>query len=360
MLEAPIPDNDAERSAEIERLGLMYSPAEDRFDRITRLAKTHFGVPIVLISVVYEDVQWFKSAQGLSVCETPRGVSFCGHAIVQDGPFVIENPLEDPRFVDNPLVLGQPKVRFYAGIPLRSPAGIVLGTLCLIDHKPRKFDDVQVEELRDFAALVEAEFYYRLLSAEQSVLIQENDSLKRKALLDGLTGLWNKTAIIELLRREVLLSHREQKPLSLLIIDVDHFKNINDTYGHPVGDDCLKQVSQKIKSLLRVSDVVGRYGGDEFLALLPAATEKDGKLVADRIIRRLSEAPIQVGDYKLSVTVSIGVSAISLAGVPTSADTLVEQADKTLYQAKNEGRNRALASFQLIDSASNRQTGGEA
>ncbi len=347
MLEAPIPDNDAERSAEIERLGLMYSPAEDRFDRITRLAKTHFGVPIVLISIVYEDVQWFKSAQGLAACETGRDVSFCGHAILQDGPFIVENPLDDDRFRDNPLVLGEPKVRFYAGIPLRSPTGIMLGTLCLIDHKSRPFHDEQIAELRDFAALVEAEFYYRLLSAEQNVLIQENDSLKRKAMLDGLTGLWNKPAIEELMRREVALCHREQKPFSVLVIDVDHFKRINDTYGHPVGDDCLKQVSQKIKSILRVSDVVGRLGGDEFLVLLPSANEKDGKTVADRLIRRMGEAPMQIGEYRVFVTLSIGVAAVSLTGSGTTADMLLERADKTLYEAKNRGRNCSVAAFEL-------------
>lgn len=351
MLEAPIPDNDAERSAEIERLGLMYSPAEDRFDRITRLAKTHFGVPVVLISIVYEDVQWFKSAQGLSACETSRDVSFCGHAIVSDGPFIVENPLDDDRFRDNPLVLGEPKVRFYAGMPLRSPAGIVLGTLCLIDHKPRPFYEEQIDELRDFAALVEAEFYYRLLSAEQNVLIQENDSLKRKAMLDGLTGLWNKPAIEELLRREVSLSYREQRPFSVLVIDVDHFKRVNDTYGHPVGDDCLKQVSQKIKSILRVSDVVGRLGGDEFLVLLPGANEKDGKIVADRMIRRMGESTIQVGDYRLFVTLSVGVAALPSSGTSTTAEMLLERADKTLYEAKNRGRNCSVAAHELPGSA---------
>ncbi|MCE2680218.1 MAG: sensor domain-containing diguanylate cyclase [Burkholderiales bacterium] len=348
MIEPAIPENDDQRSLEIERLGLIYSPAEDRFDRITRLAKTHFGVPIVLISMVYKDVQWFKSAQGLHTCETSRSVSFCGHAILQDGPLIVENPLEDDRFKDNPLVLGQPKVRFYAGIPLRSPSGFMLGTLCLIDHKSRRFDESNIEELRDFAALVEAEFFYRLLSDEQNTLIKENEDLKRKAMLDGLSGMWNKRAIEELLTREVSLSYREQRPLSVLVLDIDHFKQINDTYGHPAGDETLKQVAQRMKAMLRVSDVVGRLGGDEFLVLLPNANEADGKLVADRLLKRISDSPVTSGEYRIQVTLSIGVTTCTVKGGVMSAQQILERADRSLYEAKNRGRNCSVANFELL------------
>jgi diguanylate cyclase (GGDEF)-like protein len=227
----------------------------------------------------------------------------------------------------------------------------MLGTLCLIDHKPRSFAEEQVEELRDFAALVEAEFFYRLLSAEQSVLIQENDNLKRKAMLDGLTGMWNRTAIEELMRREVMLSYREQRPLSLLVVDVDHFKKVNDTYGHPVGDECLKQVAQKLKGMLRVSDVVGRLGGDEFLLLLPNANEKEGKMVADRLIRRMNDALLTCGDYRLQIGLSIGVAATVMTSANVTAEQLLERADKTLYEAKHRGRNCSVAAYELINNA---------
>ncbi len=151
------PPDEKERLEELHGLKILDTEPEERFDRITRLAKRLIKVPIALISLVDADRQWFKSKQGISVLETPREISFCGHAILSDKALVVEDAKQDSRFSDNPLVTGEPRVQFYAGQPLRGPQGHNLGTLCVIDHRPRKLDSGDIETLRDLAALAETE-----------------------------------------------------------------------------------------------------------------------------------------------------------------------------------------------------------
>lgn len=134
------PDEDA-RLAELRSLNVLDTIAEERFDRLTRMARRLFGVDVALVSLVDENRQWFKSCAGMELSETPRDISFCGHAILGDGAFVIPDALQDERFCDNPLVTGPQHVRFYAGCPLRGPGGRKLGTLCIIDSKPCAFSD---------------------------------------------------------------------------------------------------------------------------------------------------------------------------------------------------------------------------
>ncbi len=152
-----IPDNEDARLTALRSLRILDTPFEERFDRITRTAVRLFQVPVALVSLVDENRQWFKSCQGLDVRETPRNVSFCSHAILSDGPLIIEDARLDPRFADNPLVTGKPHVIFYAGQPLSGPGGHKLGTLCLIDHHARPFAEDERNALRDMAAWVELE-----------------------------------------------------------------------------------------------------------------------------------------------------------------------------------------------------------
>lgn len=162
MKEAPIGPEDAARVAALRALGVLDTRPEERFDRITRLAAHLLDVPIALVSLVDESRQWFKSRVGLDATQTPRNISFCGHAIQQSEPFIIPNAAEDPRFADNPLVSGPPGIRFYAGIPLKALDGKRLGTLCTISDRPRHISPREVALLEDLAAIVEQE----LMSAE--------------------------------------------------------------------------------------------------------------------------------------------------------------------------------------------------
>ena len=154
MLPAPIPTDDDARLSALRELLILDTPPEERFDRIVAFAAAEFDMPIALISLVDQDRQWFKARVGLDACETSREISFCGHAIVQRELFEVLDATRDPRFADNPLVVGAPFIRFYIGAPLALPGGATVGTLCLIDTRPREFDAMDraiLGTLRDLA-----------------------------------------------------------------------------------------------------------------------------------------------------------------------------------------------------------------
>jgi GAF domain-containing protein len=157
MIAAPITLDDAHRLKALHDLLILDTPPEERFDRVAHFAADEFDMPIVLVSLVDRERQWFKARVGLDVCETDRDSSFCGHAVVQSELFIVEDALADDRFVDNPMVVGEPRIRFYAGAPLQLPSGEIVGTLCMIDRIPRTLDDVDKAILGSLRELVVSE-----------------------------------------------------------------------------------------------------------------------------------------------------------------------------------------------------------
>ena len=337
MQEPKFPGNETQRMAALRATDLLFTPSEERFDRITRLASRLLGTPIALVSLVADKCQWFKSAQGLDAAETPREISFCGHAIFGEETFVVENALHDPRFSDNPLVTADPNIRFYAGHPLRTEDGSRVGTLCVIDRKPRKFTPEQLEVLRDLATLVETELQRGQLSETQRDLVRERDELRRKASIDGLTRGWNRAAIMELLGAE-LARARRGTPTCIAMIDADHFKKVNDTHGHQAGDAVLIEIAARIRRTVREFDCVGRYGGEEFLAVLSNCNLDAATIVCERIRSVVANESIATPAGKLEATVSIGLAACNSAH--DTIERVVDAADAALYRAKESGRNR--------------------
>lgn len=154
MTIAPIPDNEAQRLASLLGLKLLDTPAEDRFDRITRIAARALGVPLSIFTVVDQHRQWFKSSHGAAIPrETPREQSFCAHAILDEKVMVVRDASFDPRFSDNPFVTGAPHIRFYAGCPVTAPDGQRIGVLCVFDQEAREFAPADYQLLSDLAAL---------------------------------------------------------------------------------------------------------------------------------------------------------------------------------------------------------------
>jgi PAS domain S-box-containing protein len=183
LLEPKQPPGELERLAALCSLNTLDTPPDERFDRITRTAQRLFKAPIALVSLVDGERQWFKSRMGLDARATPRNISFCGHAILQSQPFIINDALADERFADNPLVTGAPYVRFYCGIPLHEARGWRIGTLCIIDHVPRTMSQTDLAALKDLAIWAETEL--NLVSLAEATTITREKEARLRAIVDN-------------------------------------------------------------------------------------------------------------------------------------------------------------------------------
>lgn len=316
-MEAPAtPDNEENRLNALHSLNVLDTPPEERFDRLTRLAKRMFDVPIALVSLVDDDRQWFKSCIGLSVSETPRDISFCGHTILGNDIFIIPDTHTDERFADNPLVLNDPFIRFYAGCPLRHLDGSMLGTLCIIDQKPRNINEEDLDALSDLAELAARE----LMAIEL-------------ATLDELTKISNRRGFIKLAQHSLTICARQKIPASLVFLDLNNFKPINDTFGHAEGDTALIAFSDLMKESFRRSDVFARLGGDEFAILLTdTLTEPAGKTMMR--FRHALEQYNKTANRGYDIAFSEGIITINHEE-KLPIESLLSQADSLMYEQKN-------------------------
>lgn len=453
----PIPESELTRLARLREYHLLDTPIEEDFERLAALAARLFGVPIVLVSLVESDRQFFKSRVGLDVCETSRDVSFCAHAIMQGDVMVIPDAALDPRFASNPLVIGPPFIRFYAGKPLVEPGGEKLGTVCLIDTKPRHdFTEEDRSNLDDLASLVmdrmelrrlehvrsvsqirfeniaatspdaiicsssegevtvwnrsaERLFGYsaaevmgrsgeiivpdswrriyeaelrRLRHGEQMELAnqtielsglrkdgsefpaefslstwqegnrasvgaivrdvterrQNEERLFRLASLDPLTDLPNRGAWRDGLRKHLDAG----EPGTLLLLDLDGFKDVNDSLGHSAGDSVIRDVAMRLAAALTDAVIIARLGGDEFAALIPGDDPRLAAATAAQLVSVLSQ-PYSFAGERIDIGVSIGVALSPLHS--TRPEELLSAADLALYRAKALGKGQ----YELFD-----------
>jgi len=316
----------AEESARVSALRsycVLETGREARFDDLTCLASTICETPVSLVSLVDTNRLFFKSAHGLDLREVPYPDFFCGHAIRQRDLFVVPDASEDARFAKHPLVVESPRVRFYAGAPLITPQDYRLGTLCVIDFVPRELQAKQLDILRILGRQVMCQL-----------------ELNLQAMRDPLTGLYNRRQLDESLHREVLRARRLGGTVGVMAIDVDHFKRVNDTLGHEVGDRALRGIAEELASCVREEDIACRAGGEEFVIILPGAGKTALRSRAEAVRRTIEQAQIPAGEGVLKLTVSIG-----LASFPSYGDTgqaVLRAADVALYKAKGAGRNRVI------------------
>lgn len=448
----PLPANEKERLAALADFNLMDTPQEEEFDRLAELGSRLFKVPIVLISLIGEDRQFFKAHIGFDPCETSREVSFCAHAIMQDDILFIPDAMKDRRFARNPLVLGPPYIRFYAGKPLVTPTGEKIGTVCLIDSEPRKtFAAEDRKNLGDLAALVmdrmemrrldfartvsqtrfeniaatspdaiicsnereqitfwnraaEKLFGYsadeiaklrsdviipqslrsiydaelqRLKNGERleledrtmelsglrkdgtefpselsistwkegntasvgaivrdiTVRKQNEERLFRLANIDALTDLPNRAAWRNGLD-ETLFSGQSA---TVFLVDVDRFKEVNDTLGHSAGDAVLREVGERLRMAYPQAVMVARLGGDEFVILAAGNDEPSAHRMAAGLVESIGK-PFSFAGEKIEIGASIGIAFAPEHG--TKGEELLGAADLALYRAKAAGRGR--------------------
>jgi len=317
MIIPPIPINEKDRLKSLKSLNILDTAPEERFDRLTRMAQRIFGVPIALVSLVDENRQWFKSCVGLDVAETPRDISFCGHTILGDDVFIIPDAQKDLHFADNPLVVGSPNIRFYAGCPIKAPDGNKLGTLCIIDQSPRTLSNEDIEVIKDLATMVEHEI-----------------AAVHMATMDDLTHVLNRRGFMMLARHSLSLCVRQKIPASLVYLDLDKFKRINDEFGHDEGDKALANFAEIIKNTIRGSDLVARLGGDEFAILLTDATKRLTEDVVNKLGRALDEHNL-MANSGYCISFSYGVVEFDI-DKHKSVEDLLAKSDTMMFKHKND------------------------
>lgn len=258
MQAAPFPENEAARLETLESLNILDTPSEDRFDRYTRITARIFDMPIVLISLVDGTRQWFKSAEGLEAEETPRDISFCGHAILGDDILEVRNTRRDKRFRDNPLVLEQPHIRFYAGAPLEAPNGHKLGTLCIIDRVPRRLDDEEKQMLKNLADMVVGEMIGNV---------------------DTETGLANRDALTSV-GKKCFENDPTGHGLSMLLFDISEIVSAQRDSESEVSP--AESFAKLLRSHFANAQSTAHVGAYHFAVLMKADQDFDDASVVDR------------------------------------------------------------------------------
>jgi diguanylate cyclase (GGDEF)-like protein len=340
MSNAPTFPDEQERLATLRSLPLLDTPIEERFERITRMVCRTLDVPVCLFNLIDDRRQYFKSVQGQGVTEVTLRGAICTHTLHEPDILVVSNTKEDTRFVDSPFVNGElTEVQFYAGCPVRAPNGQPIGTLCAIDVVPRHMTEDQLATLRDLRAMVETELKAHSLAMSQTKLIKQLDNANRLLLIDPLTRIWNRKGIEQLLHKEWAEALEQDRPVTIAMADIDYFKKINDTFGHPAGDAVLQSFAKRLLEAGRAEDIVGRMSGEEFIVILHETDPNKVYETADRFRRAVEARPMKTPSGAYPVTVSIGVGTARPSEIKDYA-ALIKRADEALYLAKYGGRNK--------------------
>ncbi len=342
-MRAELPADESQRLATLTEYNILDTMPEAAYDDITALVSDICDVPIAAVSLIDDDRQWFKSKVGLNVSETPRDIAFCAHAILGPDVMIVPNASEDLRFAENPLVKNNPKIRFYAGAPLVTATGEVLGTLCVIDHVERELSDHQTRALRVLARQVMAQLELRRLIGEQTEnrkrLEEANEQLKLASVTDDVSGYHNTRFLHQYLDQRLATNGSDRRKLSLVFFDMDGFKEVVDTHGHLLGAKVLRQVAQVVDGELDPDDQLVRYGGDEYVVILPDQDTDEALAKTERMKKAISTTPF-LTDEDLEVWVS---ASFGLATYPDDAGDkkdLLIAADQCLFQSKAAGKNR--------------------
>ena len=325
----PLTENEAERLKALADYNILDTLPKQVFDDLTALAAYICKTPIALISLVNADRQWFKSNAGLKARKTPRDWAFCSHAILQpEDILVVPNTIKDDRFANNPLVKGNPRIRFYAGAPLVTPNGFPVGTLCVIDTVPRVLSYQQLDALRCLTrqAIAQMELIQEVHNRKQAEM-----EVKQLSLTDELTGLHNRRGFFLLAEQQLKIAHRMKVLCWVIFIDLDGLKQINDTLGHDMGDALIVDAAQLLKQSFRNSDIVARLGGDEFIVFI-SSYFKDADSIQARLQANIANFN-QQQNRSYQISMSMGIERYS-AESNMSLEELIARSDELMYAQK--------------------------
>ncbi len=354
MTQLDAEDTETARLAALTGYGILDTLPDTSYDDLVAIASGICDAPMSSVALFDAERKWFKSQRGFSLASMPRHVAFGAHAIERPNEIlVVPDALADTRFVNNPLVAGEHKVRFYAGAPLVSSSGAAVGTICVMDRTPRDLAPFQREALASLSRQVvnllelglahrkltshlsEREWYEQKLLGYQKELLAENAQLTEATRTDSLTGLLNRRAFSGILESAIAATKFDCEPLSVAIVDIDHFKAINDRNGHPAGDKVLIAVAGILRAKCGERNSVARIGGEEFAIVFPGANLDQATLQCEHLRSTIEEL-----QHQFPLTVSIGLATLRIGG---SVSTLYARADEALYAAKRGGRNRVAS-----------------
>jgi diguanylate cyclase (GGDEF)-like protein len=330
------PQADQFRLAALHRYHILDTPACEDFSFLTELAAKVCEVPYAFISLVDTDRVWVKSCTGMQMGELPRGESYCSLAVLGEASTEIPDLSDDSRTAHMALTVSAPHMRMYSSVALTSSDGHAIGTLCVLDTKPGRLRDDQRTTLAKLARQVMALIELRANERNLEAAVRELELL---ATTDDLTGLHNRRSLQARMKFEVARARRFRAPLSALMIDVDHFKKINDEHGHVVGDQVLANIGRLLRENVRVIDMPTRYGGEELCVLLPNTPMEGACKLAENLRAKIEAQIHMAGARQLQITASIGVGTFNHMEID-DAESLLKQADDALYRAKHAGRNR--------------------
>ncbi|EAR10648.1 sensor domain-containing diguanylate cyclase [Reinekea blandensis] len=317
----------------------MYTPEQARFDRVVKLTSQVLKVPVVNLSLVDNDHLWLKHTVGMQPSVVSRAGSCCGYVAQQDGYLEIPDLRVSRHRFNSVFGANGNEMRFYAGYPVHDARGRTIGSFCIMDDTPRVLSAQEREWMFDLKEIAEGQLHSVELSQLKHDMEHALVESKRDGVTDALTGVWNRKGILHILEQKLNVSERTGETLGVVYADIDHFKRINDTYGHAIGDEVLVQVADRIRLMLRNYDALGRIGGEEFLVLVLDPAPNAAQRIAERIRQAIEQRPVATRAGDLMVSMSLGVAVRHDEQQQATSTALMAEADRCLYQAKNAGRN---------------------
>jgi diguanylate cyclase (GGDEF)-like protein len=310
---------------------------DEQILRIRRIGKRMFRVANCL--VVLGD--WTTEQPDGELSKTTLELAFCASMPRIEKLLTVSDTRIHPATKKHQLVIGEPHIRFFVSCPIHGVDRAVIGNINLLDYVPHVFGSDDQAMLADLACLVERELHLRSMSVSQLVLQKKNKNLRRRSLIDPLIGTWNRGAIMRILEVEAVRCDKLGVPLSLVVVDLDYFKKINDTHGHPAGDTVLVKAASRMRSCIRPQEALGRYGGEEFLVVLPGSSQATALAVAERMRATIAEHEERIGHAMVKLTISAGIASTETFPQATTEE-LISRADVALYKAKDSGRNKVI------------------